>query len=295
MDTKTKDETFFYLTGSENATDNTSLFSKKFSKNETFKSSSIALVDISFSNEIYNVSAILSNNYLSYIWVDGVEYYIRFFDGKYSTSDLIRYIHGVMYENKHYIFNQITGEYIYFINLLQDNTYNSIDIVLDPVPSDINLPSFFQKPVGSTWTGIGNTLQLNIISKINKSLGYQLGLYPTVLSNTQQIFYSSFAPKLLNTFSPIIVNCNLCDNFRFSPNNPYVLYIIKNSGTTEGRNESIIQEIAHIPVFNKIQEIKIFESIDISLLCFDLDENMINLPLTNTNNFYIKLLLRESL
>jgi hypothetical protein len=192
-----------------------------------FKNSSIALSSIHIYYSWFNInSSKYNNNTFAYMWFDlsgnlTVRHEVYIPDGFYSVKTLNEYFQSIMRKNGHYLLDNSTGKYGYFLELTTNSTYYAIELNIYAMMTSASASTNYTKG-SATWDfpGVPTTPQIIIGSSNFKTLiGFNEGSYPTItmLGNTE-VFLSSYAPRM-NPVSSIFVKCSLCYNKYSDPDN----------------------------------------------------------------------------
>ena len=194
----------------------------------TFKNNDISLASFTCYYSWFNLSAqYYRNTTLYYRWIDGEIVPFTIPDGQYSVEQLNAYLQSVMVANKHYMINVSTGNFFYYLQLVENPTFYSIQLnaYLTPLPADV--PTIYTYPVGALWVlpAIPITPQLGLyiseVSAFNSLIGFTANaLYPPTPSTVQYSHLSDFTPEL----EPVSA-LNLLCSFISNPFSPYkVIY-----------------------------------------------------------------------
>ena len=157
-------------------------------------------------------------------------------DGSYTPETINEYIHQVirLTSNNLPYSTTTTGSatsYNYFINFSTNQTYYSIDLVINPA-----ILGTASNPKEAVFNGF--CPQVNINSNLSKIIGFNQAIYPTITNQTTDFIIRSKDMKLTPNISPVnsyIMLCNLCYN-NISGQNMNILYSISSNGTTFGAN-----------------------------------------------------------
>ena len=186
-----------------------------------FMNSSIAL------NSIHNInSAKYNNNTLFYLWFDvsgnlNQQFQVTFPGGFYTINTLNEFLQSTMVKNGHYLIDNSTSKYGYFLEIKTNSTYYAIELSIYAMMTAASATPNYTK--GSTlWDFPSKTTtpQFLFTSSNNfKSLiGFKEGNYPQVSSTITEIFLSEICPRM-NPVSSIFVKCSLCYNKYSDPDN----------------------------------------------------------------------------
>ena len=235
----------------------------KFGKDDTV---AVSHFNVYFS--WFNITAKYNNNFFQYKWWDMSGDLTQIIDvtipdGFYSVNTLYEYIQSVMVQNGHYLETLDGGNYVYFIELLTNSTYYSVEwrlssanssmdfgSGLNPVtdyckaPTTWALPSQFETPeiIIPSNNKFGELVGFNQGSNIYEDLTVQ----PS--TNEKYSFLNHVAPNMLPS-SSYIVTCNLVNNDLSIPNDVLYSFTIPNNvgfGDLISNNSDVI--------FSKIKE-----------------------------------------
>jgi len=179
----------------------------------TITENEIALATAQLYYSWYNITADYQNNIYSYKWVDGLTYTVLMPDGNYSITELNTFLENVMVQNKHYLINTTTGDFVYYIQWETNETYYAVQLNEYVVPSV--LPVGYALPAGASWAlpGTPTTPQVNILANAFRDIvGFKSGTYPsTVPQSTTYSVLSTTAPQV-NPVSSLQINCSFATN-----------------------------------------------------------------------------------
>lgn len=201
------------------------------------KGQKVALASIQMYYSTFNITAAYNNNVFNYVWVDGTTHQVLFPDGFYDAIAINNFLHFTMLQNKHYLIDNDTGEFVWFITFSPNAQRYAIEVncfpmsaTLFPIGTGINQ---FSLPAGATWVvptaNIVPELQV-LANAFRQIIGFEAGLYPNAViagvppAQTQtpsytaaQTFLSTTAPQI-TPFSSFLVNCSLVNNNYAVPN-----------------------------------------------------------------------------
>jgi hypothetical protein len=260
---------------------------EKFSNNSrlryTFKgqaefvNSSIALNSISIFYCWYNINkAKYNNSTLYYLWFDefGIlnqQFKVTIDDGFYTVKTLNEFLQSIMVKNGHYLIDNETSKYGYFLEFQTNSTYYAIELHIYAMMTAESAATKYTR--GSTlWNfpSKSTTPQFLFTSSNNfKSLiGFMEGLYPKSSSTITEIFLSELCPRM-NPVSSIFVKCSLCYNKYSDPDN--ILHCFTPGDTPFG---SIIKIEPPTQTFVKIRDQSVY---DFTIEFLDQDLNHIDI------------------
>jgi hypothetical protein len=219
-----------------NNTDNSSYvyrFPNSFQINQGDKIS-LAALTIPYSN--YNINNELYNNAKLSIIYNGQTTNILIPNGSYSIETLNEFIHGVIKLTSNNLPYSTTGSgssiaYNYFINFSTNQTYYSIDLIINPA-----ILGTGANPKGAVFTGFCPQVVIN--SNISKIIGFNKESYPNTINRSTDFIIRSKDMGLIPNISPVnsyIMLCNLAYNSA-SGQNTNILYSITSGGVEFGNN-----------------------------------------------------------
>ena len=198
-----------------------------------FKNDQVAVSAVNLFYSWYNINQrTYNNNAFTYTWVDGTTHTVSYPDGGYYTvEELNAYFQSVMFGNKHYLINSITGDILYYLELITNAVFYSIQINAFAVPTV--LPTGYAIPAGATWTLplTPKTPQLTILNNnaFGELIGFTSGTYPPTIQTTTYSVLSTITPQI-SPVSSLIMQCTLLNNkysnpstllFSFAPNTTF--------------------------------------------------------------------------
>ena len=95
----------------------------------------VALSSVSMYNSVFNITAALGNNTFKYTWVDASVKTVTIIDGFYDVDGLNDYLHQQMLNNGHYLIENSTGNFVWFITIQINVTIYAIQIQTYPMDS----------------------------------------------------------------------------------------------------------------------------------------------------------------
>ena len=145
----------------------------------------IALSSISMYNSVFNFTAALQNNSFTYYWIDGTANVVTITDSFLDVDGLNDYLHQTMLTNKHYLIENATGNFVWFLTFQVNVSVYKIEISCFPmtlatyVTTGTSPP--YSRPSGATWLmPTVNTITPYIFipaTNIRTTLGFPSGLY----------------------------------------------------------------------------------------------------------------------
>jgi len=183
----------------------------------------LALESLTMYYSTFNITAANNNNFLQYIWIDGLTYNVTFPDGFYDAEGIQDYIRSVMLFNKHYLINP-AGEYVWFFGLTTNPSTYSIQMNFFACNTTAYPPATYALPAGATWVVpvLANSVCPQIIIPATNNfgllVGFTAGTYPASnITATNVSVLSSFAPQI-TPLSSYILSCSLVNNNYAVPN-----------------------------------------------------------------------------
>jgi len=195
---------------------------------------SLAALTLPYSN--YNINNELYDNARLSIIYNGQTTNILIPNGSYTIETLNEFIHGVIKLTSNNLPYSTTGSgasiaYNYFINFSTNQTYYSVDLIINPA-----ILGSASNPKGAVFTGFCPQVVIN--SNINQIIGFNKGSYPTITNQATDFILRSKDMGLIPNISPVnsyIVLCNLAYN-PASGQNTNILYSISPQGAIFGSN-----------------------------------------------------------
>lgn len=200
-----------------------------------FKNDQVAVSSVSIYYSWFNVNQrVYNNNSFTYTWIDGNTYNVVFPDGGYYTiAQLNAYFQSVMVANKHYLINSTTGDFVYYLEFVENSVFYGVQFNAYVVPSV--LPAGFALPAGATWSLpiVAQTPTITILNnnRFGLLIGFSGGTYPPTSPTTTTYSITSNITPQLSPVSSLVLSCTLLNN-RFS--NPSTLLFSFAPNTTFG-------------------------------------------------------------
>jgi len=216
------------------------------------KDSKIAVSRLQMYNSIYNISSQLNNNTFTIQWnADTVtSYIITIPDGQYTVPQMNLFLQYVCIQNSLYLITD-TGDYAYFLEILDNPTKNLVEFVAYALPSV--MPSGWTYPLSATWTLplADTTPQLVIPAGFGLYLGFTAGTYP---SSPQSTDYNVLAQDVDNVYNveSLIVNSNLVFNNLSVPASQLYSFSLSDIPFGTLLNASPSAEFNYIPIVDGI-------------------------------------------
>ena len=207
----------------------------------------LALSSVSMYNSVYNFTSALDNNTFAYTWIDGTETVVTIPDSFLDVDGLNDYLHQTMLNRGHYLVEDATGNFVWFITIQINVSIYAIQIQAYPMNSTTYVTSGASKkytvPTGTApiWvpqiasitpyvtipsTNIRTTLGFNAGYYAGASSGYALpntisGVSPnkTQVStySTIQTMTSQNTPQI-TALTSYLITCSLINNNYSIPN-----------------------------------------------------------------------------
>jgi hypothetical protein len=148
----------------------------------------VALSSVSMYNSVFNITAALGNNTLKYTWVDGSVKTVTIIDGFYDVDGLNDYLHQIMLNNGHYLIENSTGNFVWFITIqinvtiyaIQIQTYpmNTTNYVIGTTGGTYKLPTFTGSMTAWVIPTANITPYIEIqANALRTTLGFTAGFY----------------------------------------------------------------------------------------------------------------------
>jgi hypothetical protein len=173
-----------------------------------FKNTSIAVDNVQLFYSWFNITSNYGNNTFSFDWptlAGSTTYNVTIPDGFYSVNTLNTWLQNYCIANNLYLISGSNN--VYYIELITNSTYYSIQLNLYDVPS--TLPSGYTAPSGFTFPVAPTKPIFKVLTTpFSKWLGFPIGNYTAA----SQI--SSMTPQV-SPVQSIILQCSMLDN-RFS-------------------------------------------------------------------------------
>jgi hypothetical protein len=200
----------------------------------TLEDTYLALQSLTMYYSTFNITYANNNNFVQYVWIDGLTYNVTFPDGFYDATGIQNYIRSVMLTNGHYLLD-LAGEYVWFFGLTTNPSTYSIQMNFFACNTTAYPPATYALPAGATWTVpvLANSVCPQIIIPATNNfgllIGFNAGTYPA--SNVTAVnvsALSNFAPQI-TPLSSYILSCSLVNNNYAVPNT--FLYAFPPQGT----------------------------------------------------------------
>jgi hypothetical protein len=203
----------------------------------------VALASITMYNSTPNISSVYVNDSFSYTWVNGTTYPVNIVAGFYEISDLNNYLHQTQLNNGHYLYQNSTGNFVWFLTMAVNASTYKIDLItyrmnttLFPIgtgTTDYRYPGPTTTPPGA-WSNPGTQAYPQFVIPSNGFryiVGFEAGSYPssTTIPTVANITTSSTLIPQVSPLSAYTVKCNLVNNTYSIPNS--LLYSFPPSST----------------------------------------------------------------
>jgi hypothetical protein len=163
------------------------------------KGHKLALASLQMYYSTFNITSANKNNTFNYTWVNGVSYSVVFPDGFYDILAINNFLHFTMVQNKHYLVNIATGDFIYFITLNANPNAYAIETNCFLMNTTLFPPATFALPAGATWVVPSVQAICPMLQVLNNDfqsvIGYNAGYYPQGSSG-------AYAPAVIGGVSP---------------------------------------------------------------------------------------------
>lgn len=197
----------------------------------------VALGSITLYNSTPNISTVYTNNSFSYRWIDNAVYPVNIPDGFYEISDLNNFLHQTMLNNGHYLIQNSTGNFVWFLTMAVNASTYKIDVVtfrmttgLFPIGVASNQylypgsPPSVTPPTSPAWSNPGTNAYPQLVVAANgfrDIIGFAAGSFPSslVIATVPNITTSSTTIPQVSPLSAYTVKCNLVNNAYSIPNN----------------------------------------------------------------------------
>jgi hypothetical protein len=193
--------------------------------------SKVALASITMYSSTPNITTVYNNQSFSYIWVDGTTNTVTMPDGFYEISDVNNFLHQTMLNNGHYLIENTTGNFVWFLTMAVNTSTYKIDVVSYRMtallfPIGVGAGNYtIGTGTAPAWTnpGLQAYPQLVVLSNsFTDIIGFVPGTYPALgLAGDNITVSSTFIPQV-SPLSSYIVTCNLVNNSWSTP--PNLLY-----------------------------------------------------------------------
>ena len=190
----------------------------------TCKDYEMCVSSITLPYSFYNVSSYYANKTFSLIFPTAattIQYDITLPDGFYTVTEINNYIQQVCVDNGAYLLNS-SGNYVYFVQLIYNTTYYSVQLLTFLVPTLATIGTYTQ-PSSGLYSGAGlpttsSTTQLVLAStgSIRTIIGFAAGTFPPTTQTVSWNISSTLTP-IGTTVNSLIMRCSLVSNSCTSP------------------------------------------------------------------------------
>ncbi len=190
----------------------------------TCKDYEMCVSSITLPYSFYNVSSYYANKTFSLIFPTAattIQYDITLPDGFYTVTEINSYIQQVCVDNGAYLLNS-SGNYVYFVQLIYNTTYYSVQLLTFLVPTLATIGTYTQ-PSSGLYSGAGlpttsSTPQLVLAStgSIRTIIGFAAGTFPPTTQTVSWNISSTLTP-IGTTVNSLIMRCSLVSNSCTSP------------------------------------------------------------------------------
>jgi hypothetical protein len=147
----------------------------------------LALSSVSMYNSVYNFTAALNNSTFTYTWIDGTEVTVTIPDSFLDVDGLNDYLHQVMLNKGHYLIEDATGNFVWFITIQINVSIYAIQIQCYPMnaatyPTATGATKKYTIPSGSGAAWVPQTANITPYitipeTNIRTTLGFNAGYY----------------------------------------------------------------------------------------------------------------------
>ena len=225
--------------------------------------SSIALHSLQMYYSWFNINASLYNNHqFKYKWwsntgVLNETFKVNIPTGFYTISTLNLFFQSVMLSNGHYLYDSELKKNIFFMELIANETYYSIQLNILPMYALGTAPIQIIKNGSWEYPTTQSTPIFQILSSNNfkELVGFIPGSYPSNVKTTLYQHLSDYTPQL-SPVSSVVMRCNMVKNDDALPNDVLYGYTSGDTGfgniINEKPNQLYFSEISP-GIYNKIQ------------------------------------------
>ncbi len=190
----------------------------------TCKDYEMCVSSITLPYSFYNVSSYYANKTFSLIFPTAattIQYDITLPDGFYTVTEINSYIQQVCVDNGAYLLNS-SGNYVYFVQLIYNTTYYSVQLLTFLVPTLATIGTYTQ-PSSGLYSGAGlpttastSKLVLASTGSIRTIIGFAAGTFPPTTQTVSWNISSTLTP-IGTTVNSIIMRGSLVSNSCTSP------------------------------------------------------------------------------
>jgi hypothetical protein len=211
-------------TNVSNTTTNTSFKYNFINGGFTCKDYEMCVSNVTLPYSFYNVSSYYNNKTFSLSFPTAAtftSYDITLPDGFYTVSTINNYIQQVCVTNGAYLIDS-SGNYVYFVQLVYNTTYYSVQLLTYLVPNAIGTytrPStglYSSGGTGLPTTAYTPSLTLTASGSIKDIIGFAAGKFPSTPQTASWNVNSTLTP-VGSTVNSIIMQCSLISNACTTP------------------------------------------------------------------------------
>jgi len=164
----------------------------------------VAMSNISFYNNTFNISSNYGNNTLTLNWL-GTNYTMIFPNGYYGASGINAFFQSFCYQNNLYMTSNSGNNTVYFIECVTNSVQYALQLDMYAIPTAAQATALgYTLPSGATWSlpATASTPQLTIPAAFGSLLGLSAGTYPSTVQTSTQNFISTTTPIIspVNTY-----------------------------------------------------------------------------------------------
>ena len=147
----------------------------------------LALSSVSMYNSVYNFTAALNNNTFSYTWIDGTDVTVTIPDSFLDVDGLNDFLHQTMLNKGHYLIEDSTGNFVWFITIQINVSIYAIQIQCYPMnqatyPTIVGATKKYSIPTGTAAAWVPQTANITPYitipaTDIRTTLGFNAGYY----------------------------------------------------------------------------------------------------------------------
>ena len=148
----------------------------------------LALSSVSMYNSVYNFTTALNNNSFTYTWIDGTVNTVAIPDSFLDVDGLNDYLHQIMLNKGHYLIEDSTGNFVWFITIQVNVSIYAIQIQAYPMNATTYVTSGGSKaytiPTGTSPAWVPQTANItpyitipstNLRTTLGLNAGYYIG------------------------------------------------------------------------------------------------------------------------
>ena len=107
----------------------------RFPTTAKFDRSYVAVASVSMYYSWFNIDSLYGNTTFRYTWVDGTPVDVTIPSGLYEVSILNQFLQYTMIQNNHYLIDNATGQYVYFLEIMVNDARYSVQVNQFVVPT----------------------------------------------------------------------------------------------------------------------------------------------------------------